>query len=346
MTTSLPGVRTPGFFVPVACALGALLGTPVMAQSPWPSGWFADAVAASNNNGQAGGGIFNPQNALGAPAGDVCSLGNGGDLTLSFPLPITDGPGADLIVSENPFRSSSAVHEAFAECCFVEVSSNGVDFVRFPSRYLGPATSPGAFAFVSIGSYSGMAGQTPVLATGPAVDPRDVAAAGGDAFDLADLAGEPLVQNGTVNTMAISHVRLVDVENGVSTDSAGTVIYDPGSGSADIDAVTAVHQLGQVPNGNPSVELTMQPDGTMLLRLSDPDGWQDLDPQSLRAAIWGLPVDAGGLLTVFSVQSIDATGFTLVQNTPLPQSLLFTLSFSVKDLQGNHSGQTRTRPTT
>ena len=32
-------------------------------------------------------------------------------------------------------------------------------------------------------------------------------------------------------------------QNGVSTDSAGTVIYDPGSGSADIDAVILQYAL-------------------------------------------------------------------------------------------------------
>jgi hypothetical protein len=55
-------------------------------------------------------------------------------------------------------------------------------------------------------------------------------------------------------------------------------------------------------------------------------------------------VDAGNMLSGFFVQSIDATGFTLVQPFPLPPELLFTLSFSVKDMQGNRSGQSRSRP--
>ncbi|MEZ6037783.1 MAG: hypothetical protein R3F29_09910 [Planctomycetota bacterium] len=334
---------TPGFRTRVATAVLALaFSAPLACQTSF----FADYVAALDDHGQAGGGIFTPTNALGAPNGgsNVCSLGNEGWLTLGFNVPITDGPGADLIVSENPFQSSGGFWLSYAEMCFVEVSSNGTDFVRFPSRYYGAPVQPGAFGFVPVGTYSGLAGQTPVLATTPGVDPRDVASAGGDAFDLADLQNEPLVQNGTVQLNAISQVRLVDVLSGASTDSTGTAIFDPGTGSADIDAVTAIHQQGFVPVGNPSVALDVQPDGTMTLRIEDPDGWQDLDPQSLRAALFGLPVDAFGLLQSFFVQSVDATGFTLVQPFPLPPELLFTISLSLKDAAGNRSGQARTRP--
>jgi hypothetical protein len=34
-----------------------------------------------------------------------------------------------------------------------------------------------------------------------------------------------------------------------------------------------------------------------------------------------------------------------VQPLPLPQTLLFAVAFSVKDLAGNRSGQSRSRPT-
>ncbi|MCR9247686.1 MAG: hypothetical protein NXI31_21885 [bacterium] len=308
---------------------------------------FATQVIASNTNGNAGGGIFLPSNALGAPAGTahVHSLGIAGDLTLGFSVPIVDGPGADFIVSENAFRLASNALATFAEVVFVEVSSDGVHFARFPSRYFGPTQQPGPFGTVPVGSYSGLAGQTPVLATTPGADPRDVVEAGGDAFDLADLSADPLVQTGLVDLMAIDQVRLVDVVSGQSLDSLGMPIFDPGAGSADIDAVTAIHQLGSVASNGPRVTMDIRVDGTVTLRFEDPDGWTDIDPGTLRAAAVGIPIGAGGLLGGMTLQQADATGFTLVQNVPLPPSLLFTLSFSVKDRAGNRSGITRTRPT-
>ncbi len=320
----------------------SLSSSPLLAQSV-----FATQVISSNTNGGAGGGIFNPSNALGAPGGatNVHSLGIAGDLTLGFAVPITNGPGADLIISENPFRLAGTWWQTFAETAFVEVSSDGVAFARFPSRYFGPPVPPGPFGTVAVGAYAGLAGQTPVLATTPGADPQDVVEAGGDAFDLEDLASHPLVLAGAVDLQAIVAVRTVDVVSGVSLDSAATPILDAGSGSADIDAVTVIHQAGAVAAGTPRVDLTIAIDGTMVLRIEDPNGWQDLDPATLRAALFGIPVDALGLLAAFQLQSADPLGFTLLQPFPLPQSLLFTIAFSVKDLQGNRSGQSRTRPT-
>jgi hypothetical protein len=325
---------------------GILAGALAVSPSLSAQSVFATQVFSSNTNGGAGGGIFNPNNALGAPAGStgVHSLGIGGDLTLGFALPITNGPGADFLVGENPFRSSSSFWMTFAEMMFVEVSSDGVNFARFPNYYFGAPVQPGPFSFVPVGIFSGLAGQTPVLATNPTVDPQDVVDAGGDAFDLADLAAHPLVQQNLLNLAAVSHMRLVDVQSGVSLDSSGAPIFDPGSGSADVDAVTVIHQQGQVANGNPRIDLTVAVDGTMMLRVEDPDGWQDLNPASLRAALFGLPVDAGGLLGGFQVQLADPLGFTLVQPAPLPPELQFTIAFSIKDVAGNRSGQSRTRP--
>ena len=76
------------------------------AQAPSP---FATRVVAFDDRGQAGGGIFNPANALGQPGGstDVHSLGIGGSLTLGFDVVIVDGPGADLLIAENPFASTA-----------------------------------------------------------------------------------------------------------------------------------------------------------------------------------------------------------------------------------------------
>lgn len=323
--------------------LAALVAVPTLAAVGRAQ--FATQVVASNTNGNAGGGIFNPANALGPALGatHVHSLGIAGHLTLGFAAPITDAPGADFLVAENAFALAGSFWQSFAEVAFVEVSSDGVSFCRFPARYWGPATPPGAFATVPIGTYAGLAGQTPSFPLG-AGDPRDVVEAGGDAFDLADLAGDPLVIGGVVNLAAITQVRLVDVVGGQSLDAAGAPIFDPGAGSADIDAITVVHQLGAIGATHPVVELSIQTDGTMVLRLAHTGGWQQLDFPTLRAALFGSPVDAAGLLSVFSVTAIDANGFTLAQPVPLPAGLAFTLSVSLQDQQGQHAGQQRTRP--
>ncbi|MCA8949943.1 MAG: hypothetical protein KDE27_10605 [Planctomycetes bacterium] len=314
----------------------------VAAQAP-----FATQVVGFQTNGNAGGGIFNPPNALGAPQGalDVHSLGIGGELTLGLQTAITDGPGADFLVGENPFRLAGAADLVFAEVMFVEVSSNGVDFARFPASYYGPATQPGPFGAVVVGSYSGLAGQTPVLLpSNPGADPQDVVEAGGDAFDLRDLAQHPLVLQQLVDLTNITQVRLVDVVSGQSLDHRSRPIFDPGSGSADVDAITVVHQRGSVSQNGPSVELEIHMDGTARLRLEDPDGWSDLDPGSFRAALYGIPVPAAALFGSLQLVQADANGFTLVQPVPLPSNLLFTVAFALKDQAGHRSGQSRARP--
>ena len=57
----------------------------------------------------------------------VVSLGDGGSATLTFAQPLADVPGPDFAVFENAFNG------AFLELAHVEVSSDGVNFFRFPS---------------------------------------------------------------------------------------------------------------------------------------------------------------------------------------------------------------------
>ena len=74
-----------------------------------------------------------PEKALGQAVGDsydVVVLGDGGSITLTFGGYITNGAGADFAVFENSFS------DTFLELGYVEVSSNGVDFFRFPSASL------------------------------------------------------------------------------------------------------------------------------------------------------------------------------------------------------------------
>lgn len=167
----------------------------------------------------------------GAPT-PVCSLGDGGRITLTFSTPINDGEGPDFAVFENGFYTTSTA--IFAELAFVEVSSNGVDFVRFPAVSLTQtSTQLGNFNTLDPTNVHNLAGKHP--------------AGYGTPFDLAELAGSP-----GLDLQRITHVRLVDVVGDVkngrgSQDSLGNWINDPwptnfNTGGFDLDAVGVIHQ--------------------------------------------------------------------------------------------------------
>lgn len=207
-----------------------------------------------------------PTLALGGPRGggagvgslDVVTLGVSGELVLGFAagLGVCDARGPDLIVFENAFNFGMG---RFAELVWVGVSTNGVDYAFFPSicRVAGPVP---AYGSIDPADVEGFAGVTPVFADvgapgepGNALDPFDPAEAGGDAFDLADLAGDRLVASGAVDLSRIYYVRLLDVlGDGSQLDSEGNPIYDPTGNmdppysdetSADIDALAVIHGL-------------------------------------------------------------------------------------------------------
>ena len=162
--------------------------------------------------------------ALGKASGlalDVVSLGSGGRIELTFDPPIADGEGPDFAVFENGFSAG------FLELAYVEVSSNGTDFVRFPNIYLGQQPL-GPFSEIEGQIMSGLAGQYP--------------AGFGVGFDLRILAWSPETQDGRLDLHQVSHVRLVDiVGDGQHLDSFGHPIYDPypttDSAGFDLDAI-------------------------------------------------------------------------------------------------------------
>ena len=78
--------------------------------------------------------VGKPENVIGTPDGvNIVSLGDGGTATVTFAKYITDGEGFDFAVFENGFISNFT-GRAFLELAFVEVSSDGVNFFRFPSH--------------------------------------------------------------------------------------------------------------------------------------------------------------------------------------------------------------------
>lgn len=169
-----------------------------------------------------------PAKALG-PAGDsnpsVLVLGRGGSVTLAVVPAIQDGEGNDFAVFENGFS------DTFLELAYVEVSTDGVHFVRFPNYSL-TADPVGSWGQVFPTFVSGFAGK--------------YRAGYGTPFDLAVLAeahaaartGEggfspqfrtQLLENYPfLDLHQIRYVRLVDIiGDGSFKDCEGFSIYDP-----------------------------------------------------------------------------------------------------------------------
>jgi hypothetical protein len=132
----------------------------------------------------------------------VLSLGMGGSIVLGFArYAISDGPGPDLVVFENPFWPGNDPTKVYAEPGEVSVSEDGETWATFPCD----AAGDGA------GHYAGCAGVTPTLEYDPETTvPLDPAVTGGDVFDLAD-----------VGLASANFVRIRDVSNRGAAPSAG-----------------------------------------------------------------------------------------------------------------------------
>jgi hypothetical protein len=178
-----------------------------------------------------------PSNALGPKDGTLVSLGERGQITIQFQSPLMDGPGTDLFVFENPFAFTDDVGESFvfAELGFVEVSTDGEIFARFPtfSPIDGPIGDFGVIPQALVDQFQGLAGLR----------------VEGDPFDFGDLAPVPVVQSGLVDLGDIRFIRIRDViGDGSEFDGLGDPIFDPwpsdfASSGFDLDAVQATHPV-------------------------------------------------------------------------------------------------------
>ena len=225
--------------------------------NPLFTGWAAGCVSYEPTSDIApGGGWDNPGKALGPVTGDradVVSLGEltavaiesgaaAGRITLTFDRPIRNGLGADFAVFENGFidyLTPAFLGKFFAELAYVEVSTNGLDFARFPCWSL-TAKPTGPFVYGGIDSTDvcGLAGK----------HANAYGYSWGTPFDLDALADDPLVSGGQVNLAAVNYVRFVDVPgSGDFLDSDGSAIYDAwptwASGGFDLEAVGVIHSL-------------------------------------------------------------------------------------------------------
>jgi hypothetical protein len=175
--------------------------------------------------------VGDSSSAIGAADGvNVVSLGDGGRAVLTFQQAIKNLAGPDFCVFENSFDPG------FLELAFVEVSSDGINFTRFPATcnvqntvQIGPfdTTSDPAKINNLAGKYIGGYGVP---------------------FDLQELQG---ISGLDIN--AITHVKIIDVVGCIQTqyatrDQNNNIINDPwatpfGSGGFDLDAVGVINQV-------------------------------------------------------------------------------------------------------
>lgn len=158
----------------------------------------------------------------------IVSLGDGGMATLTFAHPITDGPGPDFAVFENGFQPD------YLELAFVEVSSDGVYFFRFPAHSENQfATQIGGTGTMDCRNIHNLAGK--------------YQQGYGTPFDLSDLPSDQLL-----DITSITHVRIIDVVGTIDPafatyDSQNNMVNDPyptpfASGGFDLDGVGVIHQ--------------------------------------------------------------------------------------------------------
>jgi hypothetical protein len=158
----------------------------------------------------------------------VVSLGDGGIATCTFARPIRNGIGPDFAVFEN------SIDDTFLELAFVEVSSDGINFFRFPSHSLTDTTvQTGGFGSTDATKINNLAGK--------------YRAGYGTPFDLSDLLELPDFDPNT-----ITHVRVIDVVGSISNsiatrDSYNNKVNDPWptafpSGGFDLDAIGVINE--------------------------------------------------------------------------------------------------------
>lgn len=183
-----------------------------------------------------------------------------GQITLYFEEPnhIRQGKGYDFAVFENGFLSSyttaagSIAGQMFAELAYVEVSSDGNNFARFPAVSLTPALV-GPYGTIEVSDLYNLLGKHPNAGS----------ICTGTPFDLTEIQNDPNVLSGLIDVNNIRYVRIVDVPgSGDFYDSAvshidpntwpyisyadNNPIYDAwltsGSGGADLAGIGVLDQ--------------------------------------------------------------------------------------------------------
>ncbi|MBU2513744.1 hypothetical protein KJ966_20580 [bacterium] len=263
----------------------------------WASGWinlvYGEGVSST---------FKTPEYALGAATGssfDIVSLGRGGSITLTFDVPIRNGFGWDFAVFENAFS------DTFLELAYVEVSSNGIDYVRFENHSRTPS---------AVGEYGSL-------------DPTDIEGLAGKyrlgygtPFDLGDLFLRNEVTSGILNLSAVTHIRLVDIiGDGSCVDSDGNPVYDPyptsGSAGFDLEALGYRYESSSLSNTAPDNPELLTPIDSAIAVSSVPSlvisTFSDLDTEDFHLATrWQVTEEAGFSASSLKLEAISRTRLT------------------------------------
>lgn len=170
-------------------------------------------------------------NAIGAASEtttNAISLGDGGYAILTFEKPIANGEGFDFAVYENSFN------DYFLELAFVEVSSDGVNFVRFPATSLTPTNQQvRGDGTIDATNINNLAGKYRV--------------GWGTPFDLDELR-----DSANIDINNITHVKIIDVVGTINPeyatyDAFGNIVNDPyptnfASGGFDLTGVCVLNE--------------------------------------------------------------------------------------------------------
>jgi hypothetical protein len=223
-------LRIQAQFAPAAGMPGS---TAIFKDDPAFIGWAADChvqrglqVIDTPSYGYAS--VGDSASAIGAGGENgVVSLGDGGMATCTFHWPIINGPGYDFAVFENSFRDD------YLELAFVEVSSDGIHFLRFPATCNTQDTLQlDGFGLSDPTQINNLAGKYRALYGTP--------------FDL-----EELKDSASLDVNNITHVRIIDVVGNIRSpyatyDKNNRAINDPWptpypSSGFDLDAVGVIH---------------------------------------------------------------------------------------------------------
>jgi hypothetical protein len=157
------------------------------------------------------------------------SLGDKGEAILTFEHPIFNGIGNDFAIFENAFN------DTYLELAFVEVSTDGVNYVRFPNySETQNTTQIDGFGELEATNIYNLAGKYKAGYSTP--------------FDL-----EELIDSTTVDINNINFIKIIDVIGLInnpyaSLDHSQNEINDPfptpyPSSGFDLDAVGVIHQF-------------------------------------------------------------------------------------------------------
>jgi|GEM_PF-80346 len=220
-----------GIYAPPAGQTGT---TAIAQDSPLFSEWATGAtitrglVDISNPSNNTYASVGSSDSALGIADGSVVSLGDGGEAILTFDTPIKDDEGFDFAVFENSFS------DTFLELAFVEVSSDGVNYFRFPSHsQTQTATQVGGFGNVDATYVNNLAGK--------------YRSGFGTPFDISDIEASTMLDKNN-----ITHVKIIDVVGSIDSayatyDFYGNIINDPfstpyASSGFDLNAVGVINR--------------------------------------------------------------------------------------------------------